>query len=195
MQRRAMTTGDIRVIGLVAGTHQIEDIQRDVPHGMTVTIPAELAVRSKDLWRGIYQKCLFQLPTAAAAPAPMASVPDPERPRLEAYIRDLESQLRTMAAENMSLREELRRGSQDQTQKLDSILAALANGAALAGPSGAAKPMFQREEVADGSAPTFLPSQIKPKDVDVRIYIQGESSQADVSGMAERLRKVRKGET
>jgi hypothetical protein len=183
-----MQKGDIKVIGLVAGTHVIEDIGRDVPHGMTVTIPVELAVRSKDLWRAISQKCLFQLPTVAAPP--QYPPPDQEKPRLEARILDLEAKVRMVTAENLTLREELRRGAQDQSQKLDSILAAIQNGIPMAG----VRPGRPPEEVADGTAPTFLPSRIKSDDLTAHIDIQGESSTADVAGAAERLRKMRKGE-
>lgn len=186
-----MQKGDIKVIGLVAGTHVIEDIGRDVPHGMTVTIPAELAVRSKDLWRAISQKCLFQLPTVAAPP--QLPPPDQEKPRLEAHVRDLEAKVQMLSAENLTLREELRRGAQDQSQKLDSILAAIQNGIPMALPAGV-RPVRPPEEVADGSAPTFLPSRIKSDEMTAHIDIQGESSNADVTGAAERLRKLRKGE-
>jgi len=197
-------SGDVRVIGLVAGTHIIEDIGMDVPHGVTVTIPGDMAIRSKDLWRGISQKCLFQLPSAAPPPGqylpatPAVSViqPDPDRPRLEARIRELENKVLTLEVENRLLRE-LRgepQGTQNRDSKIDSILEALQN-ATLSGP----RPMFgggtsRKEEVADGTAPTFLPSEIRMRDADVRIDIQGESSTtSDVSGAAERLRKMRQG--
>jgi hypothetical protein len=46
--------------------------------------------------------------------------------------------------------------------------------------------------VVDGAAPTFIPRQIKPEDVEVRIDIQAESSTAEISSAAERLRQLRK---
>jgi len=194
--------GDIRVIGLVSPAHLIEDIGRDVPHGVEVVIPVELALRSKDLWRGINQHFLAQLPTIATTVPKQPSIPDPERPRLEARVRELEAsvreleaQLRASQAECLSLRSELERvnQAQDHSVKLDSILAALQSGVPLAvdsvrGRQVAAAP---RQEVADGAVPTFLPSEIKPRDVTVRIDIQGEESLSDVSGIGDRLRKLR----
>ena len=53
--------GDVRVMGLVVPAHLIEDIRVSVARGVTVIIPAGQATRSKDLWRAINQKCLFQL--------------------------------------------------------------------------------------------------------------------------------------
>lgn len=82
--------------------------------------------------------------------------------------------------------------AQDHSTKLDSILAALQNSPAathmVPGRTVASAP---RQEVADGSAPTFLPSEIKPKDVTIRIDIQGEESLSDVSGIGDKLRKLR----
>jgi len=191
--------GDVRVFGLVSPSHLIEDIGRDVPHGVEVVIPVELALRSKDLWRSISQHFLAQLPTIATTVPKQLAAPDSERPRLEARIRelealvrDLDAQLRASQAESLSLRSELARvlQAQDHSTKLDSILAALQSGVAV-GPTG--RPMAApRQEVADGSAPTFLPSEIKPKDVTVRIDIQGEESLSDVSGIGERLRRLRR---
>lgn len=207
--KRPLPTGDVRVIGLVAGTHVIEDIGRDVPHGGTITISAEEAYRSRDLWTGISQKCLMQLPLIAATPTyippgpPVSSYPqlpppqppqppDLEKPRLEATIRGLESQVQALAAENTAIKDELRRGVQDQSQKLDTILAALQNGVPMAVQVASAERAL-KPEIADGSAPTFIPSEIIPKDVTVRLDIQGESSSAsDVASAAERLRKMRK---
>lgn len=194
MQQRSLPVGDVRVIGLVAGSHTIEDIGRDVPHGETVTIPADQAFRSKDLWRGISQKCLMQMPLIAATPSyvpPQQALPAPERQRLEGHIRNLEAQLRSMAAENLGLKEELRRASEAQAQKLDTILAALQNGIPVAVGLGASRVAAPKQEVADGSAPTFLPSEIKPKDVSVHIEIQGEAAPSELSNAAERLRQMR----
>jgi hypothetical protein len=184
--------GDVRVIGLVAGTHLIEDIARDVPHGVTVTIPGELAVRSKDLWRAIAQKCIFQLPSASPPLERVAAqAVDPERPRLDARIRELEDQIRSLEGENKGLRGSSAQ-SDDRDQKLDSILAALQTGAVFSSsfPSGVP---IKKQEVADGTAPTFLPSEIRSRDMDARIDIQSESSVSGVSEAAERLRKIRQG--
>jgi hypothetical protein len=77
---------------------------------------------------------------------------------------------------------------------LNAILAAVQNGVASPGRVVSAAPRVLTE-VADGSAPTFLPSQIKPTDVEAHIDIQSEASESSVSSTAERLRKLRKGTT
>jgi hypothetical protein len=194
--------GDIRVIGLVSPAHLIEDIGRDVPHGVEVVIPVDLAMRSKDLWRGISQHFLAQLPTIAPTQIRQLSAPDPERPRLESRIRELEAlvrgleaQLSAVEATNLTLKAELQRGTRDST-KLDTILAALQSHSQAPPPQATAwgSPGLRaapRQEVADGTAPQFLPSEIKPKDVTARIDIQGEESLSDVSGIGDRLRKLR----
>ena len=195
MRQKALPVGDVRVMGLVAGTHVIEDIGRDVPHGETITIPAAQAFRSKDLWRAISQKCLMQMPLIAATQPAQASLSDQERQRLTAQVQSLEAQIRTLSAENLALKDELRRASEGQSQKLDSILAALQSGVPVMALPGAARVVnAPKQEVADGSAPTFLPSEIKPRDVSVRIDIQGESNASDVSEVAEKLRRLRKSE-
>jgi hypothetical protein len=171
--------GDIRVIGLVPPTHVLEDIRMDVPHGVTVIIPGDKAIQSKDLWRAINQKLVFQLPSAAAPPptGPHTSTED------EAHIRQLE-------AENLALRETLKT-VQNQQQKLDAILAALQGGGGviIRAPGKAVAP-----DVADGTAPQFIPSEIKPREAETHIEEQREESTAAVSSAAERLRQIRRGQ-
>jgi hypothetical protein len=197
MNKTTIATGDIRVFGTVHPTHLVEDLGIDVPHGVTMTIPAEQALRSKDLWRGISQKCLFQLPSTVPAQfsaQPLSALPDPERQSLLARIRDLEEQVRALETENRALKE-VAKGSEAREVKLDTILAALQGGVALRGAAQIEPRVVRvKEEVADGSAPTFLPSQIKPIDVDQHIEIQKEStSSSSVTNTAERLRKIRQG--
>lgn len=186
-------TGDIRVIGLVAGTHIIEDIGMDVPHGMTVTIPGDLAVRSKDLWRALSQKCLFQLP-AAAPPPQQQQVPgaDLDRIRAESRAMALEGQVRSLEAANLALQAVVQ-GFQARDEKLDSILTAIQSGMVFAQQPGASTQAVTKQEVADGTAPMFLPSEIRPKGVDARIDVQSESTESDISSTAEKLRRLRQG--
>ena len=187
--------GDVRVVGLVSGTHLIEDIGRDVPYGVMVTIPGELALRSKDLWRGVESKCLHRVS------AVLSNAPDQEKVRLRQYITELESSLAQLKQENDALRAQLEKATAapaapSYDAKLDSILAAIQNvNVTVVAPSvpvGTTVPTKQSQNVIDGSAPTFLPSEIKPKDVDARIDVQGEKSEASgVSSASERLRKLR----
>ncbi len=185
--------GDIRVLGMVAGTHVIEDLGRDVPYGMTIVISAEEAIRSKDLWRALSQRCLFQLQSALPTTpiGVVGQLPNPDRLQLEARIRELEAQIRGLEVENQALKRNMQGPSALDSQKLDSILAAIQNGVVFS--SVGAKPTQVKNEVADGTAPTFLPSEIKPKDMESRIEVQPESIPSDVASSAERLRKLRQG--
>lgn len=184
--------GDVRVVGLVSGTHLIEDIGRDVPYGVMVTIPADLALSSKDLWRGVESKCLHRIP------AVLSNAVDQEKVRLRQYITELESHLARLTQENEALKAQLSEKSTlvapSYDAKLDSILAAIQNVALVApGSVGTNVTTKRPTEMVDGSAPTFLPSEIKPKDVDARIDVQGEKAESSgLSEAAEKLRKLRK---
>jgi len=188
---RASRRGDVKVIGMVSPSHKIEDIRREVPHGVTVTIPGELAVQSKDLWRGISQHHLFQLPSAAP-PAPTSTQQAASNTsQLETQVQELSSRVRALEAENKELRDK------DDTQtarKLDEILAALQERPVVVMPgqvATAAAPVTE-EETVDGSAPMYLPDQIHPEDANVRIDVKGESATSDAVSAANALRKLRK---
>lgn len=198
----AKRSGDIRVIGLVAGTHVIEDLAWDVPHGQTVTIPGDMAIRSKDLWRAISSKCLFQLPSASPPPTPFpAQVSDSDRSYLESQVGSLRERVKTLEAENERLQAALQTSQDRENDKLDSILAAIKTSGVSAGPMFArhGSEAVKRDDGVDGSAPTFLPSEIKPTDVvDARIDVQGERSEesaSTVSSSADRLRQIKRGTT
>jgi hypothetical protein len=200
--------GDIRVIGRVGGTHVIEDIQRDVPFRTLVIIPEEQALMSKDLWRAISQGCLEQL-TSAPYPAG-ATVPAPDESekvrRLEQYCADLESQLVRAKSENDALKRKLEAGANSHSAKLDEILMAIQAGIKVVPAAPAVHPAPQLtatelrpvslDDVVDGSAPTFLPGVIVPKDVDTRINIQGEAATSEAfTDASDRLRRLRKKST
>jgi hypothetical protein len=197
MQR---SKGDIRVIGMVAGTHVIEDLGRDVPYRSLVIIPEAEALMSKDLWRAISQKSLLQL-TSAPYPTPgVAPIPDSEKVRLEKYCAELEGHVLRLENENASLKRQLQSSAGAQAAKLDAILAAIKTGvASVPAPSNPRSGALEEylpttsDAVIDGSAPTFLPGAIVPRGLDARISIQGEeSTSGGVSEAAERLRQLRK---
>ncbi len=188
-----MTTGDVRVFGLVAGTHVIEDIRMDVPHGREVIIPADKAVRSKDLYRAIGQKCIFLLP----------SQPGPQHTAPVSHVRDdvlqernqfLEQRCRQLEEENKQLRESFR-AAMAQQDRLDTILRAVQ---AVKLPetifvNGHGAPASQ--EIADGTAPQFIPTEIAPKgEVESRIDVNRKTGDAaSISDAVDKLRKLRKG--
>lgn len=189
-----MSGGDVRVLGLVMGTHVIEDIGMDVPHGMIVAIPGEKALLSKDLYRAISSKCIAQLPSAGPPPPPL-----PQRTvtdeLLIARIQSLEERNRTLEVENGRLQAALQ-VALSQQGKLDDILAAIQSGAIVQqvvvanGTTAAAQ--AARPEIADGTAPQFIPSEIKPKDAETRIEVQkDEAAGSSITDARERLRRMR----
>ncbi len=187
-----MNGGDVRVMGLVMGTHMIEDIRMDVPHGMIVSIPAEQAAISRDLWRAISQKCLFQLPST---PAPSPSAPPPRLAADVERIRVLEERVQLLERENTQLREALQT-SQVQQGKLDRILTLLQSGGIAVVDRMEIAPNAPRPALAptvNGEAPQFIPAEIRPKEVSVHIEdAKGETVTSGVSDAAEQLRKLRK---
>jgi hypothetical protein len=174
---------DITVFGLTVPTCVLHDIGRDVPHGETVVIPGDVAYRSKDLWRAIGQRQIFQikrgpgptahLPIAAPQPSPPVPVPVP---------RDLE-----LEEENKALKAAL----SNQSQKLDSIIALLQAGVPMAAIQAATRPQ-QSVGVVSDEVPIFIPSSIKPENAEARIESRRSETEASkVSDAAEKLRELR----
>ena len=117
-----MGSEDVRVLGLVAGIHVVEDIGVSVPLGVTVSIPSDRAGMSKDLWRAVGQKKLFQWPqgTAPQHVAPTTHVRDDV---LQARNLFLEERVRQLEEENRQLRHSLE-AALAQQERLDRILLA-----------------------------------------------------------------------
>jgi hypothetical protein len=195
------SNGDVRVLGMVAGNHVIEDLGRDVAYRTIVVIPEDQALMSKDLWRGISQGFLFQVPSAPYQ-TQAAALPDPDRARLDKYVYELEAHVLRLQMDRDRLENEktaLKRqldDSADHSAKLDAILKAVQSGVST-GPqhfqAPLARPTPHDNDFVDGSAPTFLPAEIHPKDLDARINIRGEEATSGVvSDAADRLRQFRK---
>lgn len=188
-----MNRGDIQVLGLEAVTCFLEDIGMDVPHGVTVTIPAAKAHTSKDLWRAISQKRLFHLQAGPGMTFP--TVPRASEPVGLEAIRE---QTQSLVEENQRLRRALEAKDSEVQTKLDIILACLQAGVPLAtalpGRTLPAVVAAAPTEVVSGEVPTFIPSQIKPENVDARIITKAEESVgAGVASAASALRKMRRG--
>jgi hypothetical protein len=194
-------SGDVKVFGLTPGTYVLSDIGMDVPQGVTVTIPGAKAYASKDLWRAISQKCVFHLSSG-----PSVAPGSPVKPNTE--MEDLRGQLKALTDENARLREALAAkvseaplpsivpAADSQVQaKLDDIMALLRAGGPL--PAGYRPGVDSPvgNGLVSGETPTFIPSTIKPGDVDV-VQISTtpeESNGAGIGGAASALRKLRKG--
>lgn len=188
---------DVKVYGMVVGTHLLEDIQMDVPFQCTVVIPAEKANRSKDLWRAISQKLLLQLNSGMNLGGPPAPLPIAD-PTLKDRIATLEKEKVQLEKENRELRSQLeanqarlnaRPETEDQSAKLDKILGLLASGI----PMGTQPGLLPKvSDVVADDVPTFIPSSITPENVEARIEAAStEAESPGVSGAAKTLRELR----
>lgn len=201
-------TGEVVVAGLVTGTHLIQDIGVTVPHRVAVRIPAEVALQSKDLWRGIQQGFLFKLSAGAglsysstSAPAPTPTpppVPAPAQSRFE-----IENQ--TLRAENLRLANELSVERQ-RNLSLQTLLTNLTSGLAgvqtalgklEASPrvvvAGTAEARATGPEVVGGAVPTFIPAHVLPENVEAQIHTEKETTdRSNLSSAASRLRDMRR---
>ncbi len=195
-----MGVGDMRVFGMVVGNYVIHDIGVTVPHGREVTIPADKASKSKDLHKGLSQKSIFLLPSQPAPQhvAPVTHIRDDilqERNGfLEARCKQLEEENKRLLDENQRVQESLRlSASQGEQERMDTILKAIQG--IKTGPvtyvNGAAP--VSRADVADGTAPQFIPAEIAPKDAESRISTQRQTGDMGVSDAADKLRKMRRG--
>ena len=171
-------TGDTTVFGLVMGTYVIEDIQMDVPHGIAVTIPADKALRSKDLWRGISQRKIFRL----GSPSASFNVAPPSVEQMEA-LRSENQLLRDFLTQQAV---EYRQALASQEVKMERILTLLAQGSNR-GLSQEAK----HTEAVGGEAPMFIPSKIRPDDVELHMVAQEETSESNLADASEALRRLR----
>lgn len=176
---------DIIVFGLTVPTCVLHDIGRDVPHGETVTIPGDMAYRSKDLWRAIGQRQIFRI-TRGPGPNALAQVPKPAPPPPVVVVPP-PSRDEALESENRALKEQLL----NQSQKLDSIIALLQAGVPMAAIQAASSANPHISAVAD-ETPIYIPSLIKPENAEIRIEPQrSESEGSQVSGAAEKLRELR----
>jgi hypothetical protein len=194
-----MNPGDYIVFGLVPPSHLIVDIAMDVPYGREIVIPADKANGSKDLHRAINQKKIFRLPDQPVPRhlPPLGHIRDDilqERNSfLEVRCKQLEAENRELQETSRQLQETLRLTAEQQNQTgLDTILKAIqaikAGAVYVNGTSSAPK-----DDVADGTAPQFIPNEITPKDAETRIGVQRSTGDSGVSTAADRLRKMRQG--
>jgi len=197
---------DVVVCGVI-GDIVLEDIAFLVPKGHAVTVPEQLAVQSKDLYRALSTGAIFQLNiNSLLAPRPQGQVVIPpsletqqrnfelqaEVQRLQGEVTRLQSESGRHQAENAKLRAENAK-LQDTNQKLDGILDLLKDRPTIIqqvmGQNGAVP-----KTVEEGAAPTFIPSQIRSENVtSSRITVQeGSSESGSISKASDALRKLKK---
>lgn len=186
--------GDYVVAGMVTGTHVIEDIGIPVPHQVAVRIPADLAHRSKDLWRGLQQNRLFLLKggfSISGAPEGVTI----ETPEVPAPNNNLVEENRRLCQELDSAKKEndaLRKTLQAQEGKLEAILTAI-------GRLGEGQVVIQATsvkaaaEAVGGEVPMFIPSDVKPKGAESSIQVIESTSEGDsVLDAAQKLKGLRR---
>ena len=189
--------GDVVVFGLDTQTVPLDDIMMDVPHARTIIIPEERALRSKDLWRAISQKRIFRLSPDPSLKMTPAAVPPtlPGPSPAEIQLKALQGENTSLRVENASLRAriEVLEALAPGSGKLDEILKLLQERPVAA---ASAAPVSMKTNLGEGvvevSAPSFVPSEIRPKDVATRVEVSSETSHGGaVSGASEALRRRR----
>lgn len=207
--------GDVTVVGLDPTTTVLRDIRMDVPHRVVVTIPADLATISKDLWLAISQRRLFQLHAGATGPNPVRPTLAPsvihetwqdrcrylesENAQLKAALQQNEPKTVQVIHETVPVSPAIPAEKLEKLEMLDEILSLLKSGAlTVAAPaaatSRAVSPTVRTTAVVDVDVPAFIPTEIKPKDVEGRIVeVQSETSTSSTLGSAANaLRQFRK---
>lgn len=203
---------DVRVMAVKTGMVFLTDIGIDVPCGVVVTIPAEKALISKDLYRYINQKVLFQIHPGSIhgpLPLPLPPLPKPEPlppppvsppagvMREVQQLREALEQREKTLGEALDRREHIFVAALMATQKkLDDVLLELQRRPAVSSlvPNTPMRPSIRvNEEGPSGEAPMFIPSEIGSKDYDSRVNITAESQESGVADAAAALRRLRQG--
>jgi len=198
--------GDVTVVGLDVTTTILYDIGMDVPHRQVVTIPANRATVSKDLWRAISQRRVFQLHGGSVSQGPVRPTVAPA-PNVEVW----QDKCRQLEAENAKLREMVATLEQalqtppappppPQDDRIDQILTLLRSGVPVMAANPAASTSSGRTTsvgfgVVEVDVPAFIPTEIKPKGIEGRLAeVQSETSENSSLGTAaDALRKLRQG--
>lgn len=194
-------TGEIIVAGLVTGTHIIEDIGVAVPHQVAVLIPADQAIRSRDLQRGLQQGKLFKLDGGSGIRQERSS------PEVTAQH---DASMARLEAENKQLRFDLeaeRIRSGGLATLLGGLEAQLAGMRQAIGALGALPRVVQvvqgqsaqgahaaLPDVVGGDAPTFIPDRIRPTE-DFETQIRTETATTDKSNVSNASSKLREMKT
>lgn len=216
-----MNPGDMVVCGVI-GDILLDDIPVIVPKGIAIRIPAEQTLRSRDLHRALSQGTIFRLdiqnllqqqlgkarPGTPPAPPPVVEplvneALEAENLKLKADVSRLTTENSRLNGEVGRLQAELARAKKEladtrPTQdKLDEILTKLAERPAtqvVHVHEGANGKVEKSTQVVEEDAPVFIPSQIRPENVDTsRIAVQeGSAGSKGVSQAANALRRLKK---
>lgn len=184
-------SGDVVVLGLVSPSHFLTDIQTEVPHMGQVVISGEKAIHSKDLWRAISSRQIYQLNILPNQPRSV--MPSTLEADLRGRIAELEVENRVLKATLLES-QSAQKPTVDYTaqqEKLDAILRMVSNPGFSSAPASNLRP-GPSDQIKDESI-LFIPSSITPVGAETRIELKTEESESSgVSGAASRLRDLRK---
>lgn len=180
--------GGMVVVGLTTGDFLIEDIQIRVPHKVAVFIPADKVLKSKDLYRALGQQKVFPLDGGSGISFESSSTVLDEK---DARIKELEEENRVLRAELAAQKavdmRQLVMSLQQNLADLQAGMGRLESRTVPVSPSFQAAGVVLPQVVSD--APTFLPSEIKPKDAEAQIRIEKQVSEG--SSLAEAGSKLK----
>jgi hypothetical protein len=178
--------GDVTVFGITMGQYVIEDIRVIVPQHEVVVIPADKAFQSRDLWRAINQRKVFQL-HAGTKTWPNGQVPPAvETAALADQNKMLEQALADQKAQNAAVLEAMA----EQSRVIQQLMQTVTN---LRVAPGASAPEAPQTDVPSADAPMYVPSTVKPDVKEQRIKAQQSSSDASgVDNARSKLRAFRK---
>ncbi len=209
-----MNLGDIVVCGVTEDI-LLDDIKFVVPKGEAVTVPADLVVRSTDLYRQLSVGAIFQLNKNSRGLRPNSPPKEEplESPSLQPVVLAAQVEIEALRSENTRLAEEnntlqervslltreasLLKDSLGIGERLDQMMAMLKNGVVQGLPSLRTNgdPFPGDSFPSSEEAPVFIPSQIKMDDVDTSRLSTPESTEttsgAGVSRAANALRKLK----
>ncbi len=191
--------GGITVTSVVTGTHVIEDIKVPVPFQIAVFIPADVAYRSKDLWRSLQQGRIFELKggsgLAMRSPpiaAPMGQLlPDNTSKKLIAFEVEntrLQEELAKTRQRNRTLEEEVS-GMRGQLGDILSSLGRIEKSGGVVGVAPAAT--AAASEAVGGEVPIYVPD-IKSDNAKASIQVERSMTEgSSVEDAASTLKDLR----
>lgn len=185
--------GGMVVVGLSTGDVFIEDIQVRVPHKVAVFIPAEKVLRSKDLYRALGQQKVFPLDGGSGISFESTSAVSDEK---DTRIRELEEENRALRAELAEQKNaDVRHLMTALQQNLADIQAGMGRleSRTVAVPTSFGGGAIGAPIKVEIDVPTFLPSEIKPKDAEAQIRIEKQVSEgASLAEAGNKLKELRR---
>lgn len=180
-----MADGGIRVTKPISGEpHLIRDIQVSVPHRVSVYIPADKVINSKDLHRDLATGAIFQLSGFIRQDAP-EGVEDEEvtplpKPRAAPAVQ----------ASDTGLQEGMNR-LERQIEALTRTIQTLTMATPVQAAGTVAKMVVIEESPIELDAPMFIPEDLGIK-ADVNIQVREDVSNTGIDNAASKLKALRK---